>query len=248
MTLHEEQKKVQKAMESTLSGLQEDPWLTQRVLANAKGEEPVKKKLSTALVLCIVLGLAIIGTAYAILSSSQVAEFFGQHWNQDLGTRLQEGKIAQIGESVTVGDAVITLDEIVYRDRGIYGVGTVRPVHEGDVLFAMDTADLLMSSHEEELHPEIDPSSPVIQEYYAALSRWTLSSSCRPRAPSSVRSPQWVTCSALPWAPKRRTRNASTTSRHTSESKPRNEQCEVRARRKASRSRTRYFQARLLQP
>ena len=170
MTLHEEQQKVQKAMESTLSGLQEDPWLTQRVLANAKGEEPVKKKLSTALVLCIVLGLAIIGTAYAILSSSQVAEFFGQHWNQDLGTRLQEGKIAQIGESVTVGDAVITLDEIVYRDRGIYGVGTVRPVHEGDVLFAMDTADLLMSSHEEEFHPEIDPSSPVIQEYYAALS------------------------------------------------------------------------------
>ena len=150
MTLHEEQKKVQKAMESTLSGLQEDPWLTQRVLANAKGEEPVKKKLSTALVLCIVLGLALIGTAYAILSSSQVAEFFGQHWNQDLGTRLQEGKIAQIGESVPVGDAVITLDEIVYRDRGIYGVGTVRPVHEGDVLFAMDTADLLMSSHEEE--------------------------------------------------------------------------------------------------
>ena len=44
MTLHEEQKKVQKAMESTLSGLQEDPWLTQRVLANTKGEEPVKKK------------------------------------------------------------------------------------------------------------------------------------------------------------------------------------------------------------
>jgi hypothetical protein len=72
MTLHEEQQKVQKAMESTLSGLQEDPWLTQRVLANAKGEEPVKKKLSTALVLCIVLGLAIIGTAYAILSSSQI--------------------------------------------------------------------------------------------------------------------------------------------------------------------------------
>ena len=51
MTLHEEQKKVQKAMESTLSGLQEDPWLTQRVLANAKGEEPVKRKISLALVM-----------------------------------------------------------------------------------------------------------------------------------------------------------------------------------------------------
>ena len=45
--------------------------------------------------------------------------------------------------------------------------------------------------------------------------RWTPSSFCRPRAPSSVRSRLWVTCSALPSVPKRRTRNASTTSRHT---------------------------------
>ena len=170
MTLHEEQKKVQKAMKSALSGLQENPWLTQRVLANAKGEEPVKKKISTALVLFIVLGLAIIGTACAILSSSQVADFFSQHWNQELGTRLQEGKTAQIGESVTVGDVIITLDEIVYKDRGIYGVGTVRPVHEEDVLFPMDTADLLVMSHEEEFHPDEDTSRPVIKEYYAALS------------------------------------------------------------------------------
>ena len=146
MTLHEEQDKVQKAVSDSFSYLQEDPWLTQRVLANVKGEEPVKKKLSAALVLCIILGLAIIGAAYALISSnaSRTAEFFSQHWNQELGARLQEGKIAQIGESVTVGDVVITLDEIVYRDRGIYGVGTVRPVHEEDVLFPMDTADLLV--------------------------------------------------------------------------------------------------------
>ena len=169
MTLHEEQKKVRKAMESTLSGLQEDPWLAQRVLANVKGEEPVKKKISLALVLSIAAILAVMGTAYALFSS-QVAEFFGQHWNQGLGARLQEGKIARIGESVTVGDAVITLDEIVYRDRGIYGVGTIRPVHKEDVLFSIESADLLMSSHEEELHPEDNPSRPVVQAYYAALS------------------------------------------------------------------------------
>ena len=141
MTLHEEQKKVQKAMESTLSGLQEDPWLTQRVLANAKGEEPVKKKLSTALVICIVLGLAIIGTAYAILSSSQVAEFFGQHWGHDYGDWLQGGKVAQIGETVTLGGVDFTLDEVVYRDRGVYGVGTARVKSDKDVLLPMDLVD-----------------------------------------------------------------------------------------------------------
>ncbi|MBP5169362.1 MAG: hypothetical protein ILP14_09215, partial [Oscillospiraceae bacterium] len=121
--------------------VQEDPWLTQRVLANAKGEEPVKKKLSTALVLCIVLGLAIIGTAYAILSSSQVAEFFGQHWGHDYGDWLQGGKIAQIGETVTLGGVDFTLDEVVYRDRGIFGVGTARVTNEKDVLIPMDVAD-----------------------------------------------------------------------------------------------------------
>ena len=160
MNLHEEQKKVQKAMNTTLSGLQEDPWLTQRVLANAKGEEPVKRKISLALVLSIAGILAVMGTAYALFSS-QVAEFFGQHWNHELGARLQEGKIAQIGESVTVGDVVISLDEIVYRDRGLYGVGTVRLVNEQDVLFPMDTAEMLYESQNEDFH--LDDETPALK-------------------------------------------------------------------------------------
>ncbi len=159
MNLHEEQEKVQKAMNTTLSGLQEDPWLTQRVLANAKGEEPVKRKMSLALVLSIAGILAVMGTAYALFSS-QVAEFFGQHWNRDYGEWLQGGKIAQIGESVTAGDAVITLDEIVYRDRGLYGVGTVRLVNEQDVLFPMDTAEMLYESQNEDFH--LDDETPAL--------------------------------------------------------------------------------------
>ena len=149
MNLHEEQKRVQKAVSNTLTHVQEDPWLTQRVLANAKGEEPVKRKTSLALVLSIVGIFAMMGTAYALFSS-QVSEFFGQHWNQELGARLLEGKIARIGESVTVGDVVISLDEIVYRDRGLYGVGTVRPVHEKDILFPMESADAIAMLQEED--------------------------------------------------------------------------------------------------
>ena len=166
MNLHEEQERVQKAVSNSLSHVQEDPWLTQRVLANAKGEEPVKRKISLALVLSIVGILAVMGTAYALFSS-QVAEFFGQHWNQELGERLQNGKIAQIGESVTAGDVVITLDEIVYRDRGLYGVGTVRPVNEQDVLIPMDTAEMLYESQNEDFH--LDDETPALKEYEAAL-------------------------------------------------------------------------------
>ena len=110
MNLHEEQERVQKAVSNSLSHVQEDPWLTQRVLANAKGEEPVKRKISLALVMSIVGILAVMGTAYALFSS-QVAEFFGQHWNRDYGDWLQGGKIAQIGETVTLGGVDFTLDE-----------------------------------------------------------------------------------------------------------------------------------------
>ncbi|MBQ7182511.1 MAG: DUF4179 domain-containing protein [Clostridia bacterium] len=140
MNLHEEQKKVQKAMNTTLSGLQEDPWLTQRVLANAKGEGPVKRKISLALVLSITAILVVMGTAYALFSS-QVAEFFGRHWGHDYGDWLQGGRIAQIGETVTLGGVDFTLDEVVYRDRGIYGVGTARAANKKDVLVPMDVVD-----------------------------------------------------------------------------------------------------------
>ena len=166
MNLHEEQERVQKAVSHSLSHVQEDPWLTQRVLANAKGEEPVKRKISLALVLSIVGIIAVMGTAYALFSS-QVAEFFGQHWNQELGARLQEGKIAQIGESITAGDVVITLDEIVYRDRGLYGVGTVRPVNEQDVLLPMDSADLFYESQNEDFHIEED--TPAAEAYHTTM-------------------------------------------------------------------------------
>ena len=140
MTLREEQERVQKAVVHSLAHVREDPWLAQRVLAKAKGEEPVKRKLSLALVLSVMFGLAVIGTAYA-LSSSLVAEFFAQHWGHDYGEWLQGGKVARIGETVTLGGVEFTLDEVVYRDRGIYGVGTARPADEKDVLLPMDLAD-----------------------------------------------------------------------------------------------------------
>ena len=136
----DEKRRIQEKLNHSLSGLKEDPFLAQRVIAQAKGEPEMKKKMTSSLVLVIVLCLALIGGAYALFSS-QVAEFFGKHWNKDMGDWLQDGKIAQVGESVTVGDVVFTLDEVVYRTRGIYGVGTAKPVNAKDVLVPMDLAD-----------------------------------------------------------------------------------------------------------
>ena len=55
MNLHEEQERVQKAMNNTLSGLQADPWLVRRVLVNVKGETMMGRKLSASMVIAIVL-------------------------------------------------------------------------------------------------------------------------------------------------------------------------------------------------
>jgi hypothetical protein len=64
---------VRHAVDVRLSGLQGDPWLAQRVLANVKGEVKVKKKLSVGFVLVIVLILAAVtALAAALLWEQQV--------------------------------------------------------------------------------------------------------------------------------------------------------------------------------
>ncbi len=58
---------IREAVDARLSSLQGDPWLAQRVLANAKGEQKVKKKISVGFVLVLVLVLAAV-TALAAMT------------------------------------------------------------------------------------------------------------------------------------------------------------------------------------
>ena len=52
---------IQVALDTTLSGLQDDPWLARKVLDDAKGEVKVKKKISVGLGLALVLILVALG-------------------------------------------------------------------------------------------------------------------------------------------------------------------------------------------
>lgn len=69
---------IQNALNTTLSGLQDDPWLAQRVIAEAKGERKVKrkKKVSVGLIICLIL-LLVSTTALAITILSYKS-FVGQ--------------------------------------------------------------------------------------------------------------------------------------------------------------------------
>ena len=65
-----EKQMIQQAFETSLSGLQDDPWLAQRVLSEAKkeGEVVMKKKISVALIVTIMLILfSAVAVAAALL-------------------------------------------------------------------------------------------------------------------------------------------------------------------------------------
>lgn len=96
----------------------------------------MKRKVSAVLVIAIVVALS--AAAYAAFSS-QVAEFFGKSYGRDWKEWLEEGDVATVDQSYTLNGVVFTLDEVVYRSNGLYGVGTIRPADgSGDVVIAMD--------------------------------------------------------------------------------------------------------------
>lgn len=64
MTEQEMRRRMHQAMDARLSGVQEDPWLAQRVMNQPKGEKKVKR-FTVQTVLAMMLLLAIMGTVYA---------------------------------------------------------------------------------------------------------------------------------------------------------------------------------------
>ncbi len=97
---------------------------------------PMRRGLRVALVTALVMAL-LAAVAVAALHS-QVAEYFGWLYGDGKREELSEGKIAQPLSSVQMGDAVYTLDEVVYIDDGLYGVGRITPASDGVVLVAED--------------------------------------------------------------------------------------------------------------
>ena len=126
MTLHEEQQKVQKAMNTTLSGLQADPWLTQRVLAEVKGEKPVGKKISTSLMVVAVLmilsvtaalaaGLGLFGKLSQVQDADErLAALEEQSGTLSVSLTTEDGITIEIGQAYYEGSRVF----ISYRLTG----------------------------------------------------------------------------------------------------------------------------------
>lgn len=77
MNKRENRERIQDALNAALSGLQDDPWLAQRVIAEAKGEKSAKRKISYGLMLALLLVLAAVTALAAVVLSGK--DFVGQY-------------------------------------------------------------------------------------------------------------------------------------------------------------------------
>lgn len=83
---------IQNALNITLSDLQDDPWLAQRVITEAKGAKKVKKELSMALVVTLVL-------IFAVATALAVSTFAGLF-------HLKQSDVGAMRGCVSTGDAL----------------------------------------------------------------------------------------------------------------------------------------------
>jgi len=126
--VNDDMERIQDAVDTTLASLADDPWLAQKVMAQAKGGFRVKRKLSAGMAFCLLL-LVISATAWAVtlLHEHQVKLFENVTWNDLLpeqwrqydvchrvsggyligGFLLGEDYIAPMGEE----DRILYLDE-----------------------------------------------------------------------------------------------------------------------------------------
>lgn len=92
MYKRENRELIQDALNSALSGLQDDPWLAQRVIAEAKGAKKVKKELSMVLVVTLVL-------IFAVATALAVSTFAGLF-------HLKQSDVGAMRGCVSTGDAL----------------------------------------------------------------------------------------------------------------------------------------------
>ena len=89
--------------------MQEDPWLTAKVLSEAEGEKPVKKISATAILVIALLALTMAGALAAALNAWGVIDFAGNlSW-----TYVPENA----RDSVTAENMTVETDQLICTIR-----------------------------------------------------------------------------------------------------------------------------------
>ena len=102
-------------------------------------DQPMVRKFTVrAVLIAAAILVMLMAVAYAAFSS-QVTEFFGRLYGKDMQAWLEQGDVATSSQQFKLNDVIFTLDEVVYRNNGLYGIGTIR-TEEGSstILFPED--------------------------------------------------------------------------------------------------------------
>lgn len=137
---HEIRKQIHHVVDTRLSSVKGDPYLAQRIMAEAKGGQKVKKKISVGLVLVLVLALAAVTALATVTLTSlyeKTIEQEGQkglikewdtqnlidliHWMQDAGIQLDEEQLGVLEDDavsdVQKCEAALAIIESYYPSR-----------------------------------------------------------------------------------------------------------------------------------
>lgn len=158
VTLHDEQKKVQCAINHSLSGLQEDPWLAAKILAAAKGEEPVKKKLSAAMVLAVALiCVTLSGAIAAALNAWGIISFASRHSD----TFVPENAALSITQehlAAETAHAVCTVCESCYDGKTLRLTANIAPKEK-----VLLSGNFSLSDNADNLSPALPPDMSIAE-------------------------------------------------------------------------------------
>lgn len=126
---------LRNALKQAASDCQLPEYRKRQILAQMKGEEPVKKKLSASLAIVLVLMLLTMTAAVAPVQSTIVKELFGSHENapQELTEQIH-------APDTTTESALgnLTIDEWLYDGRALHTSFTIANPTSETLLYTLD--------------------------------------------------------------------------------------------------------------
>ncbi len=90
-------------------------------------ERTMKRKIKVRAAFIASAMLVLLTAAAYAAFPSQVMAFFGKAYGRDMQAWLEKGDAAAVHQSFVLDGVEFTLDEVVCRSNGLYGVGTIRP-------------------------------------------------------------------------------------------------------------------------
>lgn len=129
---------IRDSLNRRLSGFQMDERAIQQVLKTARGEEPMKKKISLGLVMALVLLMAAIAFAAELggnVLSDMYNRYFGVEFTQEAQDFMQRDKPVHTFE---FSDVIVVIQQAVADERQVLSAATFIPRGKANILLAME--------------------------------------------------------------------------------------------------------------